>query len=87
MAASSEAIQRMLISRLERQIDDLKKANEALAKKLQENKMESAARIYLLEVERDVSDKSIESLEGNLEDAKSLLNRFERLGVRKKRTR
>lgn len=77
----------MLISRLERQIEDLKKANDALAKKLQENKMESAARIYLLEVERDVSDKSIESLEVNLEDAKSLLKRFERLGTRRKRVR
>jgi len=87
MAARSDAIQRMLISRLERQIEDLKKANEALAKKLQESKMESAARIHLLEVERDVSDKSIESLEGNLEDAKFLLNRFERLGVRKKMDR
>ncbi len=69
----------MLISRLERQIEDLKKANNALVKKLQKNEMESAARIYLLEEDKEVAEKSIESLEGNLEDARTLLRRIERL--------
>jgi predicted nucleic acid-binding Zn-ribbon protein len=85
MAASSGALQRMLISRLEKQIEDLKKANEALAKKLQKNEMESAAKIYLLEEEKDSAEKSIENLEENLEDAKMRLRRIDRIGKKGRR--
>jgi len=75
----------MLISRLEKQIEDLKKANEALAKKLQKNEMESAAKIYLLEEEKDSAEKSIENLEENLEDAKMRLRRIDRIGKKGRR--
>jgi predicted nucleic acid-binding Zn-ribbon protein len=85
MAASSGALQRMLISRLEKQIEDLKKANEALAKKLQKNEMESAAKIYHLEEEKDSAEKSIENLEENLEDAKMRLRRIDRIGKKGRR--
>ncbi len=85
MAATSEAIHRMLISRLERQIEDLKKANDALVRKIKEIRVESPDQIHPLEAERNASGKSIEHLDGDLEDAKSRLRRIEGLDTRKKR--
>ena len=61
-----DRIQQMLISRLEKQIEELKRKNEELMEKLQKMKTESVAKIYLLEEERDAAQHSIRQLEEDL---------------------
>lgn len=71
----TDRIQRMLISRLEKQIDELKRRNEELIGKLRKINTESAAKIYVLEEERDSAQRYIRKLEQDLEHERSKMRR------------
>ena len=83
----ADEIQQMLIARLEKQIADLQSENETLSKKLRDAGTESAARIYLLEEERDQHRRDIAQLEKQLNEARGELRAISRLSLveRKKR--
>jgi len=72
-------IQHLLISRLERQIEGLKKENENLQIKLVKKSNDSAAKIYLIEEQRNAAQRSIMQLEQDLELERAQMRRIERL--------
>ncbi len=79
MPDQNEKIQRMLISRLEQKIEELKTANKGLQEKLAKLNTDSAAKIYLLEQERNEAQRSIMQLEQDLLLEKSKMRRLSRL--------
>ncbi len=79
MPDQNEKIQRMLISRLEQKIEELKTANKGLQEKLAKLNTDSAAKIYLLEQERNEAQRSIMQLEQDLLLEKSKMRRLSRI--------
>ena len=77
----------MLISRLEKQIEELKRKNEELIERLRKINTESAAKIYLLEEERDAAQRSIRQLEQDLELERSKMRKARQVPRRERKKR